>query len=458
MTPAMEGISTVSLLFGILMILSFALLGRIGARKLGLPTVFGELLVGILIGNVFYFWGYDLMVVLREGTMCVDIAGLTLAGHSWDEAARMVLGEGGGERLVELLRGVNGSHYLQISQAADLFAHYGLIFVMFHIGLGAYVIAQLRGLETDSLKVAIIGAITPMVLGLVAILLLAPGLSHVGHIFIAATLGTTGFAVTSRVLGRLQQQDSREARIILGAGAMDDVLGLVMLAIATGIAFSGSVAPADIGRTAIRAFLFLACALGLGPVFLRILVRMLRRLDVVEAKLFVAFILVIFLAGLATLVQLSPVVGAFAAGLLMHESHFRTWGDRRQEEHSVEELFAPLEVIIVPVFFVLMGIQVKLESLLDAQVIAIFVALLVAAVVGKWVSGLGSRGGVNRVAIGAGMIPRGEVGLAFAFIGKSLGVITPGMFTVLVLVVVVTTLVTPLLLRLSAARGAQAAP
>ena len=169
-------------------------------------------------------------------------------------------------------------------------------------------------------------------------------------------------------------------------------------------------------------------------------------------------LLVIFLAGLATLVQLSPVVGAFAAGLLMHESHFRTWGDRRREEHSVEELFAPLEVIIVPVFFVLMGIQVKLESLLDAQAIAIFVALLVAAVAGKWASGFGARGGVNRVAIGAGMIPRGEVGLAFAFIGKSLGVITPVMFTVLVLVVVVTTLVTPLLLRLSAARSEQAVP
>ena len=455
MTSTFESLTTVSLIFGIVMILSFALLGRIGARKLGFPTVFGELLAGILIGNLFYFWGYDLMVILREGTSCVDIARLALSGHSWDEAAQMVLGEESGGKVIDLLRGHNGGQYLQITQAADLFLHYGLIFVMFHIGLGTYVISQLRTLDANSLQVAVIGAFAPMMLGFMAILVLASDTSHTGHIFIAATLGTTGIAVTSNFLAHIGKDNSREARIILGAAVMDDVLGLVMLAIATGIAVTGSTELVDIGRTTVRACLFLACAFGLGPAFLRFLISILHRFDVMEAKLFVSFILVIFLSGLATIIQLSPIVGAFAAGLLMHESHFKTWGDLHQDKHTIRELFAPLEVIIVPAFFVLMGIQVKLEILLDWQVIYIFAGLLAAAVVGKWISGLGARGKVNRAAVGIGMMPRGEVGLAFAFIGKSLGVLDAAMFTVIVLMVVATTLMTPLMLRMAMSRNSQ---
>ena len=117
MSSSIEGLTTVPLIFGIVTLLSFALLGRIAARKLGLPTVLGELLTGVAIGNLFYFWGYELMVVLREGATCVDIARLTLAGHSWDEAARRVLGEETGQTILDLLRGPAGSQYLQISQA-----------------------------------------------------------------------------------------------------------------------------------------------------------------------------------------------------------------------------------------------------------------------------------------------------------------------------------------------------
>jgi Kef-type K+ transport system membrane component KefB len=154
-------------------------------------------------------------------------------------------------------------------------------------------------------------------------------------------------------------------------------------------------------------------------------------------------------------VELSPIVGAFAAGLLMHDSHFQSWGDLHQDKHTISELFAPLEVIIVPVFFVLMGMQVKLETLFNSQVIYIVAGVLAAAVLGKWISGLGARGKVNRIAVGFGMMPRGEVGLAFAFIGKSLGVIDSVMFAVVVVMVVVTTLATPLMLRIAMGKNPQ---
>ena len=259
--------------------------------------------------------------------------------------------------------------------------------------------------------------------------------------------GTTGIAIATRVFGRLHQKDSREARVIFGAAVMDDVLGLVMLAIATGIAVTGSAAIGDIGRTAAHAGLFIACAFGLGPSFIRFLIWLLGRFNVLEAKLFVSFILVMVFAGLASLIYLSPAVGAYAAGLLMHESHFRSRGDVNHKKHSIRELFAPLEVIIVPVFFVLMGMQVKLETLLDWQVVYITGGVIVAAIVGKWASSLGASGKVNRLVVAFGMTPRGEVGLAFAFIGKSMGVLNASMFSVIVIMVVVTTLLTPLLLR-----------
>lgn len=431
------------------MILSFALLGRIAARRLGIPTVIGELLTGVLLGNLLYFFGYDLMVVLREGANCTDIARLALTGHSWDEAARLVLGQDTGKAVIEMLRGPGGSQYLQISQAIGLFTHYGVMFVMFHIGLGAYVVAQLRQMEADSFKVAFIGALAPMALGLLVVWFLTPDTSHTAHIFIAATLGTTGIAITSSVFRNLHQWHTREARVIFGAAVMDDVLGLIMLAIATGIAVNGSADPGAIARTAARAGLFIACAFGLGPSFIKFLIWLLRRFNVLEAKLFVSFILIMVFAGIASLVQLSPVVGAFAAGLLMHESHFKSWDDVDQKRHSIQELFAPLEVIIVPVFFVLMGMQVKLEALLDWQVFYLTAGVLAAAVFGKLASALGVGGNVRRLVIGFGMLPRGEVGLAFAFVGKNLGIISSSMFSVIVIMVVVTTLITPLLLRIT---------
>jgi len=139
---------------------------------------------------------------------------------------------------------------------------------------------------------------------------------HIGESLLAIWMsrnfsrdGTTGIAIAARVFGRLHQKDSREARVIFGAAVVDDVLGLVMLAIATGIAVTGSAAIGDIGRTAAHAGLFIACAFGLGPSFIRFLIWLLGRFNVLEAKLFVSFILVMVFAGLASLIYLSPAVG-----------------------------------------------------------------------------------------------------------------------------------------------------
>ncbi len=162
-----------------------------------------------------------------------------------------------------------------------------------------------------------------------------------------------------------------------------------------------------------------------------------------------------FLAWTANLVGLATIVGAFAAGLVMLDSHFLHWGDPREHRYTIKDLFAPIEAILVPIFFVLMGIQVKLETFMDWQVLGLALALLVAAIVGKIVSGLGVIGQSNKLAVGIGMMPRGEVGLVFASIGKTLGVIDAAMFSAVVLMVVITTLITPPLLKLTLGQGSE---
>ena len=201
------------------------------------------------------------------------------------------------------------------------------------------------------------------------------------------------------------------------------------------------------------AALFLVGALYLSPYFLRVIIRMMRHLDLVEAKMFVSYLFVMVLAWLANLSGLATIVGAFTAGVILHDAYFKYWGDHEGHSVSIRDLIMPLEVILVPIFFVLMGLQVKLESFLDWQVAGMAGGLLIAAVFGKLLCGLGAPKSAGRLAIGIGMLPRGEVGLIFAAIGKELAVVNDALFSSLVLVVVITSLIAPPLLKMTLRRA-----
>lgn len=434
-------------IFGVTLILASALIGRYGARRLGQPSVLGELVVGVLLGNFLVCCGFDLMLVLREGTACLDMVRLTLQGMTWDQAALQVMGPEGAE-LLALLRGPHGGEYVLIVQAVDVFSRYGVIFLLFHVGLDTCV-AELKHVGADSLRVAVIGVAVPFALGFLVAWLVDRGGSLAEHLFLGAALGATSIGISARVLEDLNQTHSQEAHVILGAAVMDDVLGLVLLAIVSGIAVTGQVAYGEMLRVSLLATLFIVAVLTSGKYIIRALVLLMRRLDVLEAKLFISFLFVMALSWVANLVGLATIVGAFAAGLLLMDSHFDLWGDHRQHKYSIKELFAPIEAVLVPIFFVLMGIQVKLEDFLDPEVLLLACGLVLAAALGKLAAGLGvcRRKGINRLAVGVGMLPRGEVGLVFASIGKSLGVIDAPMFSAIVVMVMVTSLSTPPLLK-----------
>jgi Kef-type K+ transport system membrane component KefB len=433
-------------ILGVTGILFVALIGRFTARKLGFPSVLGELLMGILVGNVAYYFSFDLITVLREGPAIFDTIDNLLKGQGLELACINAIGAEGTWYILDILRGPHGNEMLQVAHTVDVFSRYGVIFLLFLVGLDTS-IDEMRKVGPDSGRVAIVGVLLPFLLGLLASTLLIENVAFHTSLFLGATLSATSVGITAMVLQEMKMQQTEVARIILGAAVFDDVLGLLMLAIVSGIVVTGSVDLVNVAMIIVIATLFLLAAVYLGPLFLRLVVRLFRRLDLIEAKMFVSFLFVMVLAWMANLAGLATIIGAFTAGLILHDAYFESWDNDRKCPVTIKDLIMPLEVILVPIFFVLMGIQVKLETFLQPGVMMLAAGLVAAAIVGKVVSGFGAFGGSNRWAIGVGMMPRGEVGLIFAAIGKSLGVMDDALFSAVVLMVIITSLLSPPLLK-----------
>jgi len=434
-------------ILGVTGILFFAILGRFIARRLNQPSVLGEVVIGIAIGAVGGYLGLELVVVLREGPAVFDVINLWLSGQSLEAAARETLGAEAAADLLEVLQGPNGGVYMQVAHTVDVFSRYGVIFLLFLVGLKSS-LEEMRTVGFEAGRVAVAGVILPFVLGFASMRVLAPEVSLNTDMFVAATLGATSVGITAEVLRELGRDTSREGHIILGAAVIDDILGLITLAVVSGIIVSGGVVIGNVLSIVALATLFLVGAVYLGPFILRQTIRVLGRLDLVEAKMFTSFMFVMLLAWFANLVGLATIVGAFTAGLILHEGYFEDLNPKGKPI-SIRELIMPLEVILVPIFFVLMGIQVKLESFMDLTVLGTATGLLLAAMLGKIISGWAAGRGKNCWLIGFGMMPRGEVGLIFASIGKSLGVITDALFSAIVLMVILTTLSAPPLIKLA---------
>jgi Kef-type K+ transport system membrane component KefB len=437
-------------ILGVTGILFFALIGRFAARKLGFPSVIGELTMGIVLGNLAYFFHYDLIMVLREGTAMFDTMGNLLKGESLEMSCLKAVGGACAVDILDILRGPNGNEILQVAHTVDVFSRYGVIFLLFLVGLETS-IDEMRKVGPDSGRVAIIGVVLPFLLGILASTLLIEDVELHTSLFLGATLAATSVGITAMVLQELKMQSTDLARIILGAAVFDDVLGLLMLAIVSGIVVTGSIDFTNIAKIVVLASLFLSLAVFVGPYFIRWIVKLFQRLDLIEAKMFASYMFVMVLAWMANLSGLATIIGAFTAGLILQDAYFERWNKGVKCPISIKDLIMPLEVIMVPIFFVLMGIQVKLETFLQPDVMLLAGGLLIAAIIGKVAAGYGAFTR-NRLAIGIGMMPRGEVGLIFASMGASLGVIDDALFSAVVLMVIVTTLIAPPLFKLSLKR------
>jgi Kef-type K+ transport system membrane component KefB len=433
-------------ILGVTGILFVALIGRFSARKLGFPSVIGELIMGIVVGNLAFYYQVDLIMVLREGPAIFETMENLLKGEGLELACLNAIGAEGTRHILDILRGPHGNEILQVAHTVDVFSRYGIIFLLFLVGIETSV-DEMRKVGPNSSRVAVIGVLLPFVLGMVASWLLLEDAELHTSMFLGATLAATSVGITAMVLQEMKMEKTEIAHIILGAAVIDDILGLLMLAIISGIVITGSIDLVHISITVIIATLFLAATIYIGPYFIRLFVRLFCRLDIIEAKMFVSYLFVMVMAWMANLAGLATIIGAFAAGLILQDAYFESWDDDKKCPVTIKDLIMPLEVILVPIFFVLMGLQVKLEMFLQKDVMILAAGLLVAAIVGKVLSGFGAFGVKNHMAIGIGMMPRGEVGLIFAAIGKSLGVLDDALFSAVVLMVIVTTLLSPPLFK-----------
>jgi Kef-type K+ transport system membrane component KefB len=328
--------------------------------------------------------------------------------------------------------------------------------------------------------VACVGVVLPMVLVTYVVgPLLLPDLSLNAHLFLGATLTATSVGITARVFRDLGVLQTREAQIVLGAAVIDDVLGLIILAVVSAIVTVGTVSTVDVLRIVGVALAFLVGAVVIGQVFAGPLGRLFARVNTGQGmKLTLALAICMLCAYIAQLVGLAPIVGAFAAGLVLDAVHFHPFEiprfvqdiqvatahidseskvaldtvlDHYTDRH-IEDLVEPVGTVMAPIFFVLTGMSVSLTSLFDPQILLTALGITVVAFVGKIAAGL-IAGDVNKWVVGWGMVPRGEVGLIFAAAGLSIGVINQQIFSMIVIVIMFTTLLTPPILTLVVRRS-----
>jgi Kef-type K+ transport system membrane component KefB len=270
---------------------------------------------------------------------------------------------------------------------------------------------------------------------------------NIEGLLFGATFAATSVGITARIFSEAQKLKTPSAQVVLGAAVVDDVIGLIMLAVIADLAGTGSFNALSLIWLLVKVGLFFVGAVFFGQFVLPQVLRgykWVRQPGIVTVS---AAVLALFFADLAHLVHLAPLVGAFTAGLLLDEVKFRYAEELKI--HNIEDAVRPLMDFLLPIFFVSIGAQVKLATLGNPSNIFIIVIMLIIAIAGKALCGLACRGpNLDKWGIGLGMIPRGEVGLIFAQMGRTTGIISEESYSILVFVVLLTTVAGPMLLKL----------
>jgi Kef-type K+ transport system membrane component KefB len=390
--------------------------------RIDLPPVLGELVGGVLIGVsalhllIFPTGGEDgthsLVMGLLQATADLNPAALT-------------------------------SVFQSQSEVISVLAEMGVVILLFEIGLESDLKELLR-VGVQATVVAVVGVITPFALGTAGLMMLF-GIPAIPAIFAGAALTATSIGITAKVLAEIQQLTSKEGQIIIGAAVMDDVLGIIVLAVVASLARDGQVEVSNVIYLIISAAIFLIGSIWVGrllnPFFVMLVSGMRTRGQLLLTSLIFAFVL----SYIAAVIHLEAILGAFAAGLILAET---------EKQGELAEQVIPVADVFVPIFFVVVGARTDVGVLnpfvpenREGLIIASF--LIIVAILGKLITGLSVFGqpGINRLAIGVGMIPRGEVGLVFASVGTASGVLSPSLNAAIIVMVILTTFLAPPILR-----------
>jgi len=345
-----------------------------------------------------------------------------------------------GELLAGVVLGPSVLGLVPLSHGIELLAEIGVILLLFEVGLETD-LEELVRVGGPALAVALAGMALPFIGGWATSL--AFGQPPLTAIFVGAALTATSIGITARVLSEISALKTREGQIILGAAVVDDVLGLVVLAVVGQIAEKGSVSAGGVARSAAFSIGFLALALLLGIPLGRRLVSVVGRANVRGVLVAAAVSFALVVAWGAERAGSAPIVGAFAAGLALARTNRR---------HDIDAALKPAVDLFAPVFFVAVGASVDVKLLNpfaaeNRQALGLALVLTIVGFLGKFLAGFCAWGKLRRSFVGAGMVPRGEVGLIFASLGRQNGAVPPRVFVALVLAVFATTFLAPPLLK-----------
>ena len=400
-------------LFTLAVVFVIARVGSMLFARFGLPGLIGEILVGVVIANV------------AGGTFMVDV--LDIDESDPDSCYNVIY----------------------------LFAELGVMFLLFSVGLETKV-KDLLGSGKAAFLCALLGVVLPFVAGLGLILAMG-GYSLNAAMFMGAAMVATSVGITARIIKDMKLMDVKESRIIIAAAVIDDVLGMVVLAIVQGMASAeGGLDIVDLAIVIIKAVVFVLAAIAAAkwvvPKIYELFDKRNRRtiasgkVPYLTNKLILAIIVCLAMAYLAEYIGLAAIIGAFLAGMM-----FADYAWEWELEHKVEAITS----FMISFFFVYVGLKVNLESMMSTEVLIIACVVIVLALITKYVGcGLGARLGDKTVdrssfnIIGVGMMPRGEVGIIIASIGHTtlvggVAILSDELYAVVVLMSVMTTIIAP---------------
>lgn len=342
-----------------------------------------------------------------------------------------------GEIIAGLALGPSVLGLVNPSDSLKVLAELGVIVLLVQVGLEMD-LGELRRVGRASLSVAVIGVVLPMGAGVVAGYALGETMN--ASLFLGAALAATSVGITARVFGDLHALSSTEARIVLGAAVADDVLGLIILTVVTRIVKDGSVDVASVLGTVALAVAFLTVS---GIVGMFVIPRLFGAIGSRAASPATIGVLAgaaaFGFAAAADAANLAPIIGAFMAGIAL--------GKVPQHDRVARE-FSVLGNLLIPIFFLQIGIDTDVTKFFQTHVLWVATVLTVIAIASKMLASIGAVGTTaNKLIIGIGMVPRGEVGIIFATIGLQVGVFDEDLYAVVLLVVLVTTVITPPFLR-----------
>lgn len=426
LATATETVSSSLVLSGVLLsLVTIYIASKIGgefSNRVGLPPVLGELVAGVVVGiSVLH-----LLVFPESGADSSNsaIAYLlqTTAGLSLDAVA---------------------ATFQQQSQVITILAELGIIVLLFEIGLESD-LKELLKVGPQATLVGVLGVAVPFAAGTVGLITLF-NVPVIPATFAGAALTSTSIGITSKVLSELGHLNSKEGQIILGSAVVDDILGIVILAVVANLGKTGKVDVGNLVYLIVSASGFLLGAILLGRFFNKSFVAIADKLKTRGELLIPALTFAFILAYFAVAIQSEAILGAFAAGLVLEETV------KRKE---LQKQVIPIADMLVPIFFVTVGAKTDLGVLNPAipsnregLILAAFLILI--AILGKVVTGFAVFGEpqVNRLAVGVGRIPRGEVGLVFVSVGSASGILSKPLEAAIIMMVILTTFLAPPWLR-----------